>query len=265
MMNTENSRVLPWESQYPRTVLVIPCYNEADRLDAESFLDALRRYPWVSLVFVDDGSTDHTPARLEEIRSRAPLDRAEVLLLCPNQGKAEAVRRGLSHALSRREADYYGFWDADLSTPLTDLPYFYWFSSTLSDKPDILLGSRVRRMGSLISRNAVRHYLGRAFATCASLILQIPVYDTQCGAKLFCADCVAGLIREPFISRWIFDVELLARYLRGHRGRPDYHDRIIEVPLLHWRDVGGSKLRARAFLVAAIDLYRVRRSLRRGD
>jgi len=120
-------------------------------------------------------------------------------------------------------------------------------------------------MGSLISRKAVRHYLGRVFATCASLILRLPVYDTQCGAKLFSADCVAALVRGPFVSRWIFDVELLARYLRGHPGGPDYHDRILEIPLLHWRDVGGSKLRAKAFLAAAIELYRIWRSMRRGD
>jgi len=264
-MKTENTRVLPWGAECPRTAWVVPCYNEADRLDVESFLDALRRYPWLSLLFVDDGSTDRTPARLEEIRSRAPLDRAEVLSLHPNQGKAEAVRRGLAHAPSRREADYYGFWDADLSTPLTDLPYFYWFSSILCDKPDIILGSRIRRMGSVIWRDPVRHYLGRAFATCASLVLRLPVYDTQCGAKLFSAGCMAELVREPFISCWIFDVELLARYLRGHRSRLDYHGRIIEVPLLHWRDVGGSKLSARAFLIAAIDLYRIWRSLRRSD
>jgi glycosyltransferase involved in cell wall biosynthesis len=264
-MKSENHRGLAWESECPRTALVIPCYNEADRVDIEAFLDALRCFPWVSLVFVDDGSTDSTPMLLEQIRSRAPLDRVEVMLLCPNQGKAEAVRRGLIHARFHREADYYGFWDADLSTPLADLPYFYWFSLSLCDRPDILLGSRVRRMGSSISRNVLRHYLGRVFATGASLVLRLPVYDTQCGAKLFSASCVADLVHEPFISRWIFDVELLSRYLRRHRHQLDHHERIIEVPLPHWRDVGGSKLRARAFLVAAIELCRIWRSLRRGD
>ena len=120
----------------------------------------------------------------------------------------------------------------------------------------LILGSRWRRLGSDIRRSSVRHALGRVFATAASFALDLPVYDSQCGAKV-CRAAMAGvLFGEPFSSRWFFDVELLAR-LRAH-SRVPIGSAAIEVPLARWRDVGGSRLRFPQMAAAPLDLLRIR-------
>ena len=86
---------------------------------------------------------------------------------------------------------------------------------------DVILASRVSLLGRRIVRSTRRHYLGRIFATLASRILRVAVYDTQCGAKLFrCAPALAAALRDPFLSRWVFDVELLGRLLTGAPDAP---------------------------------------------
>jgi hypothetical protein len=120
----------------------------------------------------------------------------------------------------------------------------------------------VRRLGANIDRRALRHYAGRIFATLASLVLGMAVYDTQCGAKLFRADAaVARAFAEPFLSRWIFDVELLARLRRETDGEP-LGTRLLEIPLPSWRDVAGSKLTMGHGAAAFIDLLRIWRKTR---
>jgi hypothetical protein len=127
----------------------------------------------------------------------------------------------------------------------------------MAERPaDVLLGARVRLLGTRIERRAWRHYLGRVFATFASLALRLPVYDTQCGAKLFARSAaLEAALARPFRSRWVFDVELLERMLAGAGGAPPLSPgRIREVPLAEWRDVGGSKLGPAGMLVAGLQV-----------
>jgi hypothetical protein len=103
-------------------------------------------------------------------------------------------------------------------------------------------------MGRMVERNAWRHYMGRVFATVVSMMLRLPIYDTQCGAKLFRASPrTRAIFAEPFLARWTFDVEILARRIRVAAAEPSQAPPIesvlIEVPLRAWRDVPGSKLR----------------------
>jgi hypothetical protein len=122
-------------------------------------------------------------------------------------------------------------------------------------------------MGRRIERNALRHYAGRIFATLTSLTLNLPVYDTECGAKLFrCTPVLAALFDEPFLTRWTFDVEIIARMIQAHAaGRaPDPHEAICEHPLQRWQDVPGSKVSPLDFFRGIRDLCRIRlRYLRR--
>ena len=239
--------------------VVVPCFNEADRFDSEAFLafDAVS----VGFLFVDDGSTDGTAALLDHLAGFDPT-RFRVLTLERNVGKAEAVRQGILRAFEDGP-DYVGFLDADLSTGLDEIPAMV---SLLDERPTILavIGSRVRLLGRRIDRKLGRHYAGRVFATLASMVLRLPVYDTQCGAKFFRATpAVASVFAEPFLSRWVFDVELLARFVRlGVADGLDPTEILVEHPLTEWRDVPGSKVRFTHGFRALFDLVRIRRRYR---
>jgi dolichyl-phosphate beta-glucosyltransferase len=136
------------------------------------------------------------------------------------------------------------------------------------DRPELhaVLGSRVALLGRSIRRTHRRHYLGRVFATAASIVLDLVVYDTQCGAKLFRnSPAVREAFAAPFQSRWVFDVELLARLKRLHErgGLPDLKRSVAEHPLQAWCDVAGSKLSARDVLGAGFELARIYNRYRR--
>jgi glycosyltransferase involved in cell wall biosynthesis len=238
--------------------LVVPCYNEQTRLGVHEFQSAQLAQRRLELVFVDDGSRDATRDVIRRIREGRPHD-VRVVAYDENRGKAEAVRRGILEAI-RRHPDAVGYWDADLSTPLSELPGFV---KILEDQHgvDLVMGARVKLMGRDIRRRAWRHYPGRVFATAVSLTLGLPVYDTQCGAKLFrMTPRLPQLFERPFVSRWIFDVEILARLIALDANGSDGAERaIVEYPLDHWADVRGTKLQAVDFLRAVVELALIRR------
>lgn len=239
--------------------LVVPCYNEASRLPVRLFDDYLKRHSDVLIIFVNDGSTDETAQVLDRLRTENPGN--ALALHCPvNGGKAEAVRQGLLQAL-QSPAKYVGYWDADLATPLDEVAQFRRLLEQREDV-ELLLGARIRLLGRDIQRQALRHYLGRVFATGASLCLNLPVYDTQCGAKLLrVGDGTRTLFEKPFGSRWIFDVELLARYLAGKGSSAG----LYEHALASWRDVGDSKVRPVDFVRSVGELLRVYREYALGQ
>jgi len=239
-----------------KVVVVVPCYNEEARLDSGAFVAFLDAEPGVDLLLVNDGSRDRTLELLHALRAKRP-DRVDVLDLERNRGKAEAVRAGLVLAMGKSPQPMaVGFWDADLATPLEAIPAF---AAVLRERPDIemVFGSRVNLLGRKVRRKLLRHWIGRVFATLASLTLRLAIYDTQCGAKMLRAtDDVAALLERPFHSRWIFDVEMLARLVRQRRGtdKPQPERVIVELPLERWVDRKGSKLKWHDFITVGGDL-----------
>lgn len=242
------------------TSLVVPCYNEAARLDRDAFLRFLAAAPAeFRILFVDDGSTDDTNGVLSELVRSDPA-RCSLLTLPANSGKGEAVRLGMLAAL--RDAPLYiGYWDADLATPLESVRDL---QRVLDENGDVevVMGARVQLLGHTIERRAWRHYMGRVCATLVSVILDLPVYDTQCGAKLFRrSPRTAELFGDPYTTRWLFDVEILARMLclrrRSGVPLPSMRRAVFEYPLPRWRDVHGSKVSLRDITRTVPDLLRV--------
>ncbi|MEK6625910.1 MAG: glycosyltransferase [Bdellovibrionota bacterium] len=234
---------------HEKVCLVVPCYNDAARLKIPDFL---KSDPHIFFIFVDDGSGDKT----SQIIQPHCNGRLHLLKLEKNVGKAEAVRKGMLYFL---ENDFFsgiewaGFWDADLATPLSEVPTFLHYIS-LYKKVDAIWGSRVFRLGSKIVRSQKRHICGRFFATALFLLFRIGSYDTQCGAKLFRRAVIHKSFGAPFISRWIFDVEILL-LLKDHE--------VIEYPVSSWEDVAGSKLKITHQIFRILtDLWKIRKKFK---
>mgnify|MGYP000868634369 CR=1 FL=1 len=239
-----------------QVIVTVPCYNEFKRLDEDEFTAFSRSHPNMGFMFVNDGSVDRT---LDKLQSLVEADPTRFMLcnLPSNRGKAEAVRAGIIESLEFKPM-YVGIWDADLATPLWEIPRFH---EIMEQNPNIkmVLGARVRLMGRTIERPPARHYLGRLSATMISLCIGLPVYDTQCGAKMFRVDDrLRDLFSQPFISSWIFDVEIIARFMNQNSGILPA-DAIYELPLDEWIHKGGSKIKAKDYIIALKELFAIRK------
>lgn len=238
-----------------RVVVVVPCYNEEHRLQVERFTEFSALARDVGLLFVDDGSTDRTGDILDALAERDERS-FHVHRLAKNAGKSEAVRQGMLKALEARP-DYVGYWDADLSAPLEEVLAFEDILAQ-RDHVDMVFGSRVKLLGRRIERSELRHYLGRIFATAVSLMLRLPIYDTQCGAKLFrVTPRLREVFEEPFLTEWFFDVEILARWLGRTEATADASHAIYEFPLTEWIHVEESKVGAGTYGRAGFDLMKI--------
>lgn len=240
--------------------VVVPCFDETARLRPDGFVELASGVD--RILFVDDGSTDGTLDLLRVLVDRLG-DRADLLALPRNVGKAEAVRLGLSAAIDGG-AGLVGYLDADLATPPSEMIRLVRLAQEQPERTAVI-GSRVALLGHTVRRRPARHYLGRVYATAASLALGVPVYDTQCGAKVFRVGAPLRVaLAEPFHDRWSFDVELLGRLL-AHPDQPA--DSMLEVPLHSWNDVAGSRVRpldaARAVVALAGVSGRIRRHVER--
>lgn len=232
-------------------MIVIPCFNEEKRLDRDAFIGALQKEKDLFFIFVNDGSSDKTLDLLESMRKEEP-SRISVIDLERNFGKAEAVRRGMLKAV---EGPYEnaGYWDADLATPIDAIFHFCRILETT--ETTLVLASRVRLLGRRVDRKPLRHYLGRVFATFASMLLKISVYDTQCGAKIFRnGPVLKKVFGRPFKVNWTFDVEMLARFhIIEEKSPEEISSKWFECPLEEWVDVKGSKVKGKDFIRGGLE------------
>lgn len=214
-------------------LLIIPCYNEESRLQLDSFRNASGD---IHFLFADDGSKDKTPEILDNLKKEN--SKFFVFHAPHNLGKANVIQAAFQYADKQgltQKYQWIGFWDADLATPLIAVDQMIKYQEFYPDQRiESLWGSRNSRLGSNIKRQMHRHYLGRIFVTVTSVLLGVKAYDSQCGAKLFRSSVAGIAFKDPFISRWIFDIEILLR-LKGKF--------IVEFPLLSWEDVPGSKVK----------------------
>ncbi|WP_298553448.1 response regulator [uncultured Algibacter sp.] len=218
--------------------VVIPCYNEEERLLSKEFIDFVDSNLGYHLCFVNDGSTDKTLEVLNNLKKDRETN-ISVYNCEKNGGKAEAVRQGVLHLAKDPQLDYIGYLDADLSTDFRDFDDLVKTIETSDFK--IVSGSRMSRMGADITKESARKIISKTINLIIRTILGMPFNDTQCGAKIMDKDIVKHMFNDKFISAWIFDVEIFIR-MRKHYGKKKAISYICEQPLKRWIHADGSKL-----------------------
>jgi len=223
----------------PKVSIIIPCFNEEHRLRKDPLLQLLHSGADIAFILINDGSTDNTHLLLEEIRKARPQNVA-VISYENNSGKANAVFKGMEHALNKNNSAFIGYLDADFSTSLDE--FLKLVEIAEQEQAAYVFGSRVKMLNHFIYRSAVRHICGRIFTTIIDLRYQLSIYDTQCGAKLFTPEIVKIITRTPFKTRWLFDVEIFLRIRAANATAKG-----LEIPLRKWTDPGKSKISLLSF------------------
>jgi glycosyltransferase involved in cell wall biosynthesis len=214
-------------SSPPFLSLVIPAYNEADRLPEtlRQVAEHARSQPRpLEVLVVDNASSDGTAALVRAAAAEMPFLR---LLHEPRRGKGAAVRTGALAAAG----EHVFFADADLSMPLAEVTNFL---PPVLEGVDLAVGSREAPGAVRYDEPVLRHLMGRAFNLLVRWTLLPGIHDTQCGFKCFTRRAAQDLFRAQTLADWAFDVELL--FLARRRGY-----RIVEVPV-HWRYRANSRI-----------------------
>lgn len=224
----------------PFLSVVIPAFNEAERLPRTldrvgAFLRALGRGH--EILVVDDGSQDGTA-------ERASAAGANVLRNDRNRGKGHAVRRGMLEARGQRRL----MTDADLSTPIEELPRFL---EKLAEGYDVVIGSRAVAGANVeVHQPWFRENMGRLYNLFVRALALPGLRDTQCGFKLWSAEAAHAAFADARLDGFSFDVEAL--YLARKRGY-----RIAEVPVT-WRNDAATRVSLGGGSAAFPDLLRIR-------
>ncbi len=222
-----------------KAALIVPCYNEADRLDGNSFISFVSARKDIKLVFVNDGSKDNTAEVLSKLASRLP-EKIFFVDLKKNGGKAEAVRQGVLYASENLDCDFIGFLDADLSTDLFEMESMFHFIRE-NDFYEGVVGSRISRMGAEVKRKWSRKIFSSVVGAMIYSVTRVEINDTQCGAKIFSKNFIDKAFKDPFHTDWLFDVEVFVR-LKKELGKSTLQKKIYEYPLMKWVNADGSKV-----------------------
>ncbi|WP_378186536.1 dolichyl-phosphate beta-glucosyltransferase [Aquimarina sp. W85] len=222
-----------------KTGIIIPCYNEENRLDVNAFIQFANKKNQYHLCFVNDGSKDNTIQVLKKIQETNPR-KISIVDVKKNAGKAAAVRTGSQYLYKRGDIKFVGFIDADLSTDFED---FAGLLTTLknNDKLDFVFGSRAKNPSQGIEKDKIRGLISKMINLLIVAILGLFIQDTQCGAKVYRAHLVPVLFETKFYSRWLFDVEMFIK-LKKFYGKSKVMAKILEQPLKRWVHMEDSKL-----------------------
>jgi dolichyl-phosphate beta-glucosyltransferase len=230
--------------------IVVPCFNEEKRINTEKFLKFLNENDDINFLFVDDGSTDNTVLVLQHMQRYHP--RSFYKILPANVGKAKAVRSGMLEA-GLMGFTHVGYLDADLTISLSTAKNL--LTTLIEKKVEFIFASRTKRFQTTESKNLPRQTIGYIFSFISKRLLQLPIADTQCGAKFFTAAMIPVLFGNVFLSKWIFDVEVFFRFKSYFYQNPTAY--FHEFPIENWEDNEDSKVKILDYLKVPINLVKI--------
>ncbi|HEK85845.1 MAG TPA: glycosyltransferase family 2 protein [Candidatus Aminicenantes bacterium] len=235
----------------PFLSIIIPAFNEEERIGftLRKIIDYLElRHFQAEIIVVDDGSSDRTAERANEILADWPL--ARVISLPKNEGKGAAVRQGVLQA----SGQLILFTDADLSTPIEELEKML---SLAAEGNQVIIGSRSLPQSEIKRRQSwLREHMGKTFNLFVRLMLIKGLKDTQCGFKLFQQEAARKIFSQLQTKGFAFDVEVLVRAQKlGYQ--------IAQVPIV-WINSPHSKVRLiKSSIRMFLDLLKIRKAIRK--
>jgi len=227
----------------PFLSIVIPAYNEADRIlnSLEAIQDYVCRKNFgVEILVVDDGSTDKT------VEVTAALAGVRVVRNGRNRGKGYSVRRGVLEA----RGELILFTDADLSAPIEEAEKL--LAAMDSTGADAVVGSRALQRELIgVHQSPLREWGGRFFNLLVRIFAGLEIHDTQCGFKLFRRQTTRRAFELQRAERFGFDPEVL--FLIQRLG-----GKVAEIPV-RWNHNPATKVHyLRDSLHMSIDLVALR-------
>ena len=227
-------------SAQPALSVVVPCYNEENRLEpkmSESIaaLSGMLREPF-EIILVDDGSTDATFEILKGIERKFPALAITAIRYTPNRGKGRAVKVGV---LASRGAKVI-IMDADFSIDLAETPRFL---EALDTVPAVIGTKKHLLTQTVKPQSAPRRFLGKGFTKLTNLFLGLHFTDITCGLKAFRGDAGRDIFGRQRINRWSYDSEtlFLARRLKYE---------VVEIPV-KWHHEEESKVKTAGAMVSS--------------
>ena len=212
--------------------LVIPCYNESDRIGLLfAGLNSFKE-KWggaFEVIIINDGSTDNTEALL--LGNEFYQQNKDIVSVYSqeNTGKGGALRNGVLKA----KGDFILTLDADMAAPPEELLKWYAAWNGRPAANTIYIGSREHK-DSIITKQGDRKVAGNIFNTIVRILTPLKMRDTQCGFKLYPIVVAKSLFDNLQTYGWAHDVELL---YKAHLDKVN----IVEMPLA-WNAVEGSKI-----------------------
>lgn len=226
--------------------IIIPAYNEEKRIEKtlesiDSYL-RMKNYDY-EIIVVSDGSKDNLVSlvrRLEQtIKGLRVIDNKE------NHGKGYAVKQGILEA----KGDLRLFTDADNATSIDHLEKFIPY---LNQGYDVVVGS-IAVKGHKVAIGSEPLWR-RIFGKLGNLFIQIMavpgIHDTQRGFKLLTARAAQDIFPRLTITRWGFDIEMLALARK-------FKYKIKELPV-DWKNDPNSTVGLKAYFQVLLETIKIR-------
>jgi len=233
-------------SGYPRTLIIIPTYNERENINL-LIQKLFALYPDLDIFVVDDDSPDGTQEAVQEAKTKYG-DRLEILVRVGERGRGSAVLAGLKRA-KEKDYDLAFEMDADLSHRPEDLKHFFDVASSSS----MVVGSRYVKGGEVQGWGLKRKMLSRCANLYERILLGVPLSDYTTGYRCYGKEAIDVLLSNPPKNTGYIMLSEIAYLL--HQGEIS----IREVPILFMnRQRGSSKVSPRELLDCLIAVPGIR-------